>query len=183
MEKIEKLTQQKLQKQVSFLKAELEETFALFQEATKTFVEEFGPTKPDMTTPEKYVESVKMLPVFDIPKKETLVIFKKISQKIHPDKLDSKKLPDSLKQSFEKQYTLARESVDNRDWFTLVDIANSLDINITYTLNNLTSTIDGLSNRINELKTTLAWKWHFSDKTEDIRKRVEKQLEQVNTPL
>ena len=42
MENLEKLTQTKLQKQVSYLRAELEETFVIFQKSCIAFTEEFG---------------------------------------------------------------------------------------------------------------------------------------------
>jgi hypothetical protein len=185
MENLEKLTQTKLQKQVSYLRAELEETFVIFQKSCIAFTEEFGTfnsSKATSKAPSKNrIDTRSPLPTFDIPKTAVKRLFKRISQKIHPDKLASKDLSKSKRNLYSLLYTQARTSVDNNDWVTLVSVLGDLDMKTRSKSENeyLEITIIGLDKRIKEIKTTLAWKWEFCDKSDKLRKGVEEQLEKA----
>ena len=183
MENLEKLTQTKLQKQVSYLRAELEETFVIFQKSCIAFTEEFGTFNSSKATSKNRIDTRSPLPTFDIPKTAVKRLFKRISQKIHPDKLASKDLSKSKRNIYSLLYTEARTSVDNNDWVKLVSVLGDLDMKTRNKSENeyLEITIIGLEKRIKEIKTTLAWKWEFCDKSDKLRKGVKEQLERAAT--
>ena len=183
MENLEKLTQKKLQKQVSYLRAELEETFVIFQKSCIAFTEEFGHFTNDGLSSKNRINTKSALPTFDNPKIAVKRVFKRISQKIHPDKLASKDLSESKRNIYSLLYTEARTSVDNNDWVKLVSVLGDLDMKTRNKSENeyLEITIIGLEKRIKEIKTTLAWKWEFCNKDDKTRKSVKEQLERAAT--
>ena len=157
MENLEKLTQRKLQKQVSYLRAELEETFVIFQKSCIIFTKEFGTFDKSELSSKNRIDTKSALPTFDIPKTAVKRVFKRISQKIHPDKLASKDLSESKRNIYYLLYTQARTSVDNNDWVDLVSVLGDLDMKTRNKSEDeyLQITITGLEKRIEELKTTL----------------------------
>ena len=60
-------------------------------------------------------------------------------------------------------YKEAQRSVKNKDWSRVVEIAMELDIDISKVKNDdseyLVESVKKLTNKINQLKSTYAWKW------------------------
>ena len=161
-DKLLELKRKKLQRQILYLRSELEETQIIFQECLGDFDTEFG--KYFKEKPDKRNKNESMDPVeFDIPEKDVNVVFRMIAQKTHPDKLVKE---DTSSQSYKakvEMYKEAQRSVKNKDWSRVVEIAMELDIDVSKVKNDdsvyLVESVKKLTNKIHQLKSTYAWKW------------------------
>ena len=161
-DKLLELKRKKLQRQILYLRSELEETQIIFQECLGDFVTEFGKyfkEKPDNRNKNESMDPVE----FDIPEKDVNVVFRMIAQKTHPDKLVKE---DTSSQSYKakvEMYKEAQRSVKNKDWSRVVEIAMELDIDVSKVKNDdsvyLVESVKKLTNKIHQLKSTYAWKW------------------------
>ena len=161
-DKLLELKRKKLQRQILYLRSELEETQIIFQECLGDFDTEFGnyfKEKPDKRNKNESMDPVE----FDIPEKDVNVVFRMIAQKTHPDKLVKE---DTSSQSYKakvEMYKEAQRSVKNKDWSRVVEIAMELDIDVSKVKNDdsvyLVESVKKLTNKIHQLKSTYAWKW------------------------
>lgn len=174
MKKLEELKQKKLRQKINYLKTELEETNLIFDKSLITFQNDFREHFSDMVNSKSKDTQVKKEVEYDIPKKEVNKVFKKIATKTHPDKTRGSDDSDRL----EELYKEAQQSVDNKDWSRIVEIADELDIDIKDIKKDdsvfLQSTINGIEHKIKKLKQTYAWIWEHTD--EDKKKYVKEKI-------
>ena len=161
-DKLLKLKRKKLQRQILYLRTELEETQIIFQECLGYFDSEFG--KYFKNDPKDKNKNENMDPVeFDIPEKDVNTVFRMIAQKTHPDKLVKEDTSTSTYKAKVEMYKEAQRSVENKDWSRVVEIAMELDIDVSDVKNDdseyLIESVKKLGHRIKQLKSTYAWKW------------------------
>ena len=156
------LKRKKLQRQILYLRTELEETVLIFDKCLGEFNVDFVKYfKSDITkkSKNKIIHQIK----YDIPEKDVNTVFKKIAKETHPDKLINKDISDKEYDAKVDMYKEAHRSVKNRDWSRVVEIAYELEIDITDIKNDdseyLNESVKGLTKKIEQLKTTYAWKW------------------------
>ena len=161
-DKLLELKRKKLQQQILYLRTELEETEWIFQDCLKEFDVEFRKYFKDPTQKKKGDITSKP-PEYDIPEKDVNTVFRMIAQKTHPDKLINKDISDEEYDAKVDMYKEAQRSVKNRDWSKVVEIAKELGIDISDIKNDdseyLNESVKRLSEKIQQLKTTYAWKW------------------------
>ena len=174
--KLLKLQRKKLQRQILYLRSELEETQIIFQECLGDFESEFGKYFRDKINKKNKNES--MDPVeFDIPEKDVNIVFRMIAQKTHPDKLIKEDISSPSYKSKVNMYKEAQQSVKNKDWSRVVEIAMELDIDVSWVKKDdseyLVESVKKLTNKINQLKSTYAWKWgNAPDQEREIVKKM-----------
>ena len=161
-DKLLELKRKKLQRQILYLRTELEETQWIFQGCLTEFDVEFRDYfKNESTKDHKKVTNDS--PKFDIPKEDVNIVFKKIAQKTHPDKLINKDISDKEYDAKVDMYKEALGSVENKDWSRVIEIAMVLGIDVsdvkTDDSDYLNESVKGLTSKIKELKNTYAWKW------------------------
>ena len=161
-DKLLELKRKKLQQQILYLRTELEETEWIFQDCLKEFDVEFRKYFKDPTQKKKGDITSKP-PEYDIPEVDVNMVFKKIAKETHPDKLINKDISDEEYDAKVDMYKEAQRSVENRDWSRVVEIAKELGIDISDIKNDdseyLNESVKRLSEKIQQLKTTYAWKW------------------------
>ena len=161
-EKLLELKRKKLQRQILYLRTDLEETTFIFQDCLVEFEGEFRDYfKNESAKDHKKVTTDP--PEFDIPREDVNIVFKKIAQKTHPDKLVKE---DTLSSTYKEKVDMYKEalgSVENKDWSRVIEIAMELGIDVSDIKNDdseyLHESVKGLTNKITELKNTYAWKW------------------------
>lgn len=117
----------------------------------------------------KFEKEKKEKPEIQIEKKRTPPeiknLFRKISLKIHPDKLIG------LEEGYEKDrklelYSQARAAVDEEDLLVLANIALELDIDIPEVteqqLKNAEKQINTIKKELNKIESTIVWQWFFT---------------------
>ncbi len=161
-DKLLELKRKKLQRQILYLRTELEETEWVFQECLKDFDIEFRDYFKDPNKKTKRGVTTEP-PEFDIPKEDVNVVFRMIAQKTHPDKLISKDISDTEYNAKVDMYKEAQRSVKNRDWSRVIEIAMELGIDVSNVKNDdsdyLNESVKRLTEKIKQLKSTYAWKW------------------------
>ena len=173
-DKLLELKRKKLQRQILYLRTELEETEWIFQDCLKEFDVEFRKYFKDPTEKKKGDVTSKP-PEYDIPENDVNMVFKKIAQETHPDKLINKDISDEEYDAKVDMYKEAQRSVKNRDWSKVVEIAKELGIDISDIKNDdseyLNESVKRLTEKIKQLKTTYAWKWgNTPDQDKEIMK-------------
>jgi hypothetical protein len=161
-DKLLELKRKKLQQQILYLRTELEETEWIFQDCLKEFDVEFRKYFKDPTE-KKEGDVISKPPEYDIPEVDVNMVFKKIAKETHPDKLINKDISDEEYDAKVDMYKEAQRSVENRDWSRVVEIAKELGIDISDIKNDdseyLKESVEKLTEKIKQLKTTYAWKW------------------------
>ncbi len=161
-DKLLELKRKKLQRQILYLRTELEETEWVFQECLIDFDIEFRDYFKDPNKKTKRGVTTEP-PEFDIPKEDVNVVFRMIAQKTHPDKLISKDISDTEYNAKVDMYKEAQRSVKNRDWSRVIEIAMELGIDVSNVKNDdsdyLNESVKRLTEKIKQLKSTYAWKW------------------------
>ena len=161
-DKLLELKRKKLQRQILYLRTELEETEWIFQDCLKEFDVEFRKYFKDPTEKKKGDVTSKP-PEYDIPEVDVNMVFKKIAKETHPDKLINKDISDEEYDAKVDMYKEAQRSVKNRDWSKVVEIAKELGIDISDIKNDdsdyLNESVKRLTEKIKQLKTTYAWRW------------------------
>ena len=165
-DKLLELKRKKLQQQILYLRTELEETTFIFQDCLIEFEGEFRDYFTNKSTEgEKKVTTDP--PEFDIPREDVNIVFKKIAQKTHPDKLIKEDTSSSTYKEKVDMYKEALGSVENRDWSRVMEIAMELGIDVSDVKNDdsdyLNESIKGLTSKIKELQSTYAWIWYHTD--------------------
>ncbi len=110
-DKLLELKRKKLQQQILYLRTELEETQWIFQDCLKEFDVEFRKYFKDPAEKKKK-DVINEPPEFDIPATDVNMVFKKIAQKTHPDKLINKDLSDEDYNAKVDMYKEAQRSVE-----------------------------------------------------------------------
>ena len=161
-EKLLELKRKKLQRQILYLRTELEETTFIFQDCLIEFEEEFRDYFKNQSNKD-HKKVTTDPPEFDIPKEDVKNVFKKIAQKTHPDKLIKE---DTLSSTYKEKVDMYKEalgSVENKDWSRVIEIAMELDIDVSDVKNDdsdyLNESVKRLTEKIKQLKSTYAWKW------------------------
>ena len=161
-EKLLELKRKKLQRQILYLRTDLEETTFIFQDCLVEFEGEFRDYfKNESAKDHKKVTTDP--PEFDIPREDVNIVFKKIAQKTHPDKLVKE---DTLSSTYKEKVDMYKEalgSVENKDWSRVIEIAMELGIDVSDVKNDdsdyLNESVKRLTEKIKQLKSTYAWKW------------------------
>jgi len=178
-EKLLELKRKKLQRQILYLRTELEETTFIFQDSLIEFEEEFRDYFKNQSNKD-HKKVTTDPPEFDIPKEDVKHVFKKIAQKTHPDKLIKE---DTLSSTYKEKVDMYKEalgSVENRDWSRVIEIAMELGIDVSDVKNDdsdyLNESIKALTGKIEELKNTYAWLWYHADNKENIKQMILQSL-------
>ena len=160
-DKLQELKRKRLQQQILYLRTELEETEWIFQDCLKEFDVEFRKYFKEPTKKRK--NDVTESPEYDIPATDVNSVFKKIAKHTHPDKLINQNITDEEYDAKVDMYKEAQRSVKNRDWSKVVEIAKELGIDISDIKNDdseyLNESVKRLTEKIEQLKLTYAWKW------------------------
>jgi hypothetical protein len=178
-EKLLELKRKKLQRQILYLRTDLEETTFIFQDCLVEFEGEFRDYfKNESAKDHKKVTTDP--PEFDIPREDVNIVFKKIAQKTHPDKLVKE---DTLSSTYKEKVDMYKEalgSVENKDWSRVIEIAMELGIDVSDIKNDdsdyLNESIKALTEKIKELKNTYAWIWYHADNKESVKQMILQSL-------
>ena len=161
-DKLLELKRKKLQRQILYLRTDLEETTFIFQDSLIEFEDEFRDYFKNQSNKD-HKKVTTDLPEFDIPKEDVKNVFKKIAQKTHPDKLVKE---DTLSSTYKEKVDMYKEalgSVENKDWSRVIEIAMELGIDVSNVKNDdsdyLNESVKRLTEKIKQLKSTYAWKW------------------------
>ena len=178
-EKLLELKRKKLQRQILYLRTELEETTFIFQDCLIEFEGEFREYFKDKPT-EGQKKVTTDPPEFNIPREDVNVVFRMIAQKTHPDKLVKE---DTLSSTYKEKVDMYKEalgSVENKDWARVMEIAMELGIDVsdvkTDDSDYLNESIKGLTNKINELQNTYAWIWYHTDDKKQAKQMILQSL-------
>ncbi len=178
-EKLLELKRKKLQRQILYLRTELEETTFIFQDCLIEFEGEFRDYFKNQSNKD-HKKVTTDPPEFDIPKEDVKHVFKKIAQKTHPDKLIKE---DTLSSTYKEKVDMYKEalgSVENRDWSRVIEIAMELGIDVSDVKNDdsdyLNESIKALTSKIKELQNTYAWLWYHADNKENIKQMILQSL-------
>ena len=150
----DKLYLKKLKSEYKFLKVEVEYQAELFQTAKKKFDKRFSNLLNLNVPNEKKVKEKKPL-----RKKSLNKVYKKLAQKIHPDK----KTGDT------EDFRKLKKSIDTSDIDTMMDLADEYDIDIAVEVNQedvLLGKIEGLKNKLDYFRKTLIMQWYTIDDSE-----------------
>jgi len=180
--KLLKLKRKKLRQKVLYLRTELNETKLIFQNSLFTFNKDFGEYFNKEKSDPKGKRVIFDNPIFNIPRKNVNLIFRWIAQKIHPDKLIHKDISKEEFDNYVELYKEANESVENKDWARVIEIASDLGIDISGVKKDdveyLEESVKGLEDKIKELKGTYAWLWEHTvnESKEKVRKQILQSL-------
>ena len=150
----DKLYLKKLKSEYEYLKVEVQYQANLFEKAKSEFDKRFT-DKLNLNVP----ESKKIKEEKTVRKKSLDKVYKKLAQKIHPDK----KTGDS--DDFKK----LKKSVDDSDMDTVIDLADEYDVDISVEVNEeefLLQKIERLKKRLDYYDRTLIMQWYKIDEKE-----------------
>ena len=150
----DKLYLKKLKSEYKFLKVEVEYQAELFETAKKEFDKKFSNLLNLNIPNEKKVKEKK-----SVRKKSLTKVYKKLAQKIHPDK----KTGDT------EDFRKLKKSVDDNDIDTMMDLADEYDIDIEVEVNQkdiLLGKIERLKNKLDYYRKTLIMQWYTIDDSE-----------------
>ena len=178
-DKLLELKRKKLQRQILYLRTELEETTFIFQDCLIEFEGEFRDYFKDQSNKD-HKKVTTDPPEFDIPKEDVKNVFKKIAQKTHPDKLIKE---DTLSSTYKEKVDMYKEalgSVENRDWSRVIEIAMELGIDVSDIKKDdsdyLHESTKALIEKIKELKSTYAWVWYHAENKENAKQMILQSL-------
>ena len=150
----DKLYLKKLKSEYKFLKVEVEYQAELFETAKKEFDKKFSNLLNLNIPNEKKVKEKK-----SVRKKSLTKVYKKLAQKIHPDK----KTGDT------EDFRKLKKSVDDNDIDTMMDLADEYNIDIEVEVNQkdiLLGKIERLKNKLDYYRKTLIMQWYTIDDSE-----------------
>ena len=178
-DKLLELKRKKLQRQILYLRTELEETTFIFQDCLVEFDGEFRDYFKDQSNKD-HKKVTTDPPEFDIPKEDVKNVFKKIAQKTHPDKLIKEDTSSSTYKEKVDMYKEALGSVENKDWSRVIEIAMELGIDVSDVKNDdsdyLHESIKALTEKIKELKSTYAWVWYHTEDKDQAKQMILQSL-------
>lgn len=145
----EKLYIDKLKAEVKFLKLESQYTRGLFENALLEFNNCFKEKLENKNTPQNQKQKKSK-------NKNLNKIYKKIANKVHPDK------PLGNRKAF-NQLT---DMVEQNDLNGLMEMAETYNVDVAKDINIKTYevVVDDLKDTIDEYKSTIAYQWKYSDK-------------------
>ena len=150
----DKLYLKKLKSEYKFLKVEVEYQAELFETARKEFDKKFSNLLNLNVPNEKKVKEKK-----PVRKKSLTKVYKKLAQKIHPDK----KTGDT------EDFRKLKKSVDDNDIDTMMNLADEYNIDIEVEVNQkdiLLGKIERLKNKLDYYRKTLIMQWYTIDDSE-----------------
>ena len=178
-EKLLELKRKKLQRQILYLRTELEETTFIFQDCLIEFEDEFRDYFKNQSNKD-HKKVTTDPPEFNIPREDVNVVFRMIAQKTHPDKLVKE---DTLSSTYKEKVDMYKEalgSVDNKDWSRVIEIAMELGIDVSDVKSDdsdyLNESIKGLTSKIKELQNTYAWIWYHTDDKKQAKQMILQSL-------
>ena len=94
-------------------------------------------------------------------------LFKKIAKETHPDKLEHLSISNEQKAKKKKMYLDSLSSINDGDFFSLVDTAIKLGVDTEMSHDEikkyLNKKIDSIENQIENIKSKFSWVWFHSD--------------------
>ena len=150
----DKLYLKKLKSEYEYLKVEVQYQANLFEKAKSEFDKRFT-DKLNLNVP----DSKKVKEEKPVRKKSLDKVYKKLAQKIHPDK----KTGDS--DDFKK----LKKSVDDSDMDVVIDLADEYDVDISVEVDEeefLLQKIERLKNKLDYFNRTLIMQWYKIDENE-----------------
>ena len=151
----DKLYLKKLKSEYEYLKVEVQYQANLFEKAKSEFDKRFT-DKLNLNVP----DSKKVKEEKPVRKKSLDKVYKKLAQKIHPDK----KTGDS--DDFKK----LKKSVDDSDMDVVIDLADEYDVDISVEVDEeefLLQKIERLKNKLDYFNRTLIMQWYKIDENEN----------------
>ena len=148
----------KLKAEYDYLKAEYEYQNELFKKARTEFDKRFE-NKLNLETPKSKKTNKKKKS--DKRTKSLDKVYKKLAQKIHPDK----------KTGDDKDFKKLKESVDEYDMDTVVDLAHEYDVDISVDIDEeefLTTNIKKLKGKLDFFGKTLIMQWYSISEKEKV---------------
>jgi len=153
MEELKKLRQQKVRQKLRYLQLELLETKIIYKNSLLRFHKDFSQDvseapkdeKVDIKDPYEEIQT-------DISEDTMKKVYRKVANKVHPDKKGGDK----------KQFQLASEANKNNDFGALLEMADELEIDIELSnelIDEMNKQCNAVVNNINTIKTTTAWTW------------------------
>ena len=150
----DKLYLKKLKSEYEYLKTEVEYQSKIFETAKTEFDKKFS-DKLNLNVPkDKKVEEKK-----PIRKKSLDKVYKKLAQKIHPDK----------KTGNTDDFKKLKKSVDNSDMDVVIDLADEYDVDISVEVDEeefILQKIERLKSKLNYFSKTLIMQWYTIDDAE-----------------
>ena len=178
-EKLLELKRKKLQRQILYLRTELEETTFIFQDCLIEFEDEFRDYFKNQSNKD-HKKVTTDPPEFNIPREDVNIVFRMIAQKTHPDKLVKEDILSSTYKEKVDMYKEALGSVDNKDWSRVIEIAMELGIDVSEVKTDdsdyLNESIKGLTSKIKELQNTYAWIWYHTDDKKQAKQMILQSL-------
>jgi hypothetical protein len=157
-----------------YLKAELEEVTAIFEECKKKFLDEVSknerrPTVGSLAKASSHLSKN----LKDICLKKNAAIsnnlkklYRRIMLKAHPDKLITLE-DENIKKMYSNICSKAMKAMDEEDWFSLFSAAKDLDIHdVDITdehIDMLTNDCEKIELQISVIKKSLPWMWFHYD--------------------
>ena len=144
----------KLKSEYEYLKVEVEYQAELFEKARMEFDKRFS-DKLNLNVPKSKTVKEKK----PIRKKSLDKVYKKLAQKIHPDKKTGD--PDDFKK--------LKKSVDDSDMDVVIDLADEYDVDISVEVDEeefLLQKIERLKNKLDYFNRTLIMQWYKIDENE-----------------
>ena len=145
----DKLYLDKLKAEIKFLKLESQYIRGLFEDALLEFNNCFKEKLENKKAPQNQKSKKSKSKNLD-------KIYKKIANKVHPDK------PLGNKKAF-NQLT---DMVEKNDLYGLMEMAETYNVDVVKDINTKTYevVVDDLKDTIDEYKSTIAYQWKYSDK-------------------
>ena len=160
------LEKRKLNAEYKYLKAEFEYQQATFEDAQKGFDEYFR-DKLDMMRTGKAAEKAKAEEPKVERRDEVDVIYKKLAQKVHPDK----------KTGNHEDFQKLKDDVDSYDLDGLIDMAQKYDVSIEEEIDEvsyLSVQIEMTKSKIDVMLKSLVLQWHNTP--EDKKPQLEQMI-------
>ena len=153
MEELKKLRQRKVRQKLRYLQLELLETKIIYKNSLARFHKDFSqdmgkqPNDERTDTKDPYEEIQT-----DISEDTMKKVYRKVANKVHPDKKGGDK----------KKFQLAAEANKNNDFGQLLEMADELEIDFELTnelIDEITKQCTAVVHTITKIKTTTAWTW------------------------
>ncbi len=118
---------------------------------------------------------------------EVKKLFRKISLKIHPDKLEEFP-PGDIKNEKLRLYSAARTALDNNDFIRMIEIASKIEIEIPETppsmVESVQREINSIKKQMDKIESTMVWQWFVCEdeqKKEAMLDEMLRKMYEINT--
>jgi deoxyhypusine synthase len=158
----------KLKAQYAYLKVECEYNDSIYKDAIHEFNEYFK-DKINLKAEEKELKTTNRASMITKKKLKPTVdkIYKKLAQKLHPDK----------RTGTEEAFRELQDSIEKKDMDRVIELAEEYEVDISLVVDTeefYTQNISDLEEKLKHQNTTLAMLWHNAE--ESTRERLEQKI-------